>query len=130
MNKNVARNFDDYLKRFPVPVQRLLRELRAAIRKAAPQAAEKISYGMPAFILQGRRVYFAGYAKHIGFYPGSSAIAECKKEIAAYKHAKGSVQFPIAGPLPLALVTRMVKIGMQQNLPKGKKAGKAGRRSK
>jgi uncharacterized protein YdhG (YjbR/CyaY superfamily) len=110
----VAKTFDDYAKRFPKDVQALLRTMRETIRKAAPDATETISYKMPAF-RQGRiLVWFAAHRSHIGFYPGASGIAAFEKELARYKHAKGSVQFPFDEPLPLPLVTRMVKFRVKE----------------
>lgn len=103
-----AMTIDDYIAGFPKDVQRLLRQVRATLRKAAPNAVERISYGIPTFSLSGRSVHFAAFTHHIGFYPGT-AIAPFKEDISAYKHAKGSVQFPLDEPLPLALVTRIVK---------------------
>ncbi len=121
MNKQAPRNFDEYMERFPAEVQRLLSQMRRTIRKAAPQATEKISYGIPAFTLNGMLVWFAAFKKHIGFYPGAGAIATFKKELSGYKSAKGSVQFPLDRPLPLALVSRIVKFRVKQNLSRKKK---------
>jgi uncharacterized protein YdhG (YjbR/CyaY superfamily) len=121
MDKTLANDIDDYVARFPKAVQSLLTKMRATIRKAAPQAEEKISYGIPTFALHGNLVHFAGYRNHIGFYPGAAGIANFKKELAGYKGAKGSVQFPLDEPLPLALVTRIVKFRVKQNLGKQKK---------
>src|ERR1041385_8698097 len=90
---------DKYIDSFPERTAAMLRQLRAIIRKAAPQAEELISYRMPAFRLHGMLVYFAGYENHIGFYPGASAIYAFKTSLAAYKYAKGSVQFPLDRPL-------------------------------
>jgi uncharacterized protein YdhG (YjbR/CyaY superfamily) len=120
MTKKTLRNFDAYLERFPKNVQRLLQKMRLTIKKAAPQAKETISYGIPAFTLNGLLVWFAAHKNHIGFYPRASAIAAFKKELSAYKGAKGSVQFPFDKPLPLALVSRIVKYRMKQNLSKKK----------
>ena len=106
-------DFDAHLERFPKNVQRLLQEMRLTIKKAAPQAKETISYGIPAFTLNGLLVWFAAHKNHIGFYPRASAIA-------AFKMAKGSVQFPFDKPLPLALISRIVKYRMKQNLSKKK----------
>jgi uncharacterized protein YdhG (YjbR/CyaY superfamily) len=118
MNRKVAKNFDDYADRFPKETQQLLRKMRLTIRKAAPKAKESISYGMPTFTLGRNRVYFAGYKNHIGFYPIPSGIEAFKKELSIYKQGKGSVQFPIDKPLPLALVGRIVKFRMKQDLGK------------
>jgi len=109
------------VNRFPKEVQQHLKKMRLTIRKAAPQARETISYGIPAFTLNGLLVWFAAHKTHIGFYPRASAIAAFKKDLSAYKGAKGSVQFPFDEPLPLALVSRIVKFRVKQNLSKSKK---------
>jgi uncharacterized protein YdhG (YjbR/CyaY superfamily) len=118
MTKKTPKNFDDYAHRFPKEVQQLLQKMRLTIKKAAPRAKETISYGIPAFTLNGMLVWFAAFQNHIGFYPRTSAIAAFKKELSAYKRAKGSVQFPFDEPLPLALVSRIVKFRVKQNLDK------------
>ena len=119
MNKKVPKSIDDYVDRFPKETQQLLRKMRLTIRKVAPKAKESISYGMPTFILGRNRVYFAAYKNHIGFYPGG-AIAPFKEDLSAYKSTKGGVQFPINEPLPTALVSRIVKARMKQNVGKRK----------
>jgi uncharacterized protein YdhG (YjbR/CyaY superfamily) len=121
MTKKTPKNFDGYADRFPKEVQQLLRKMRLTIKKAAPQAKETISYGIPAFTLNGMLVWFAAFKTHIGFYPRTAAIAAFKKELSAYKGAKGSVQFPFDEPLPLALVSRIVKFRVKQNLTQRKK---------
>lgn len=114
MNKNVAKDFNGYMRGFPPATQRLLKQMRQAIRKAAPGATERISYGMPAYFLTKGFVCFAGYKKHIGFYPGAGAIATFAKQLAGYETSKGTVQFPLDKPLPLALVARIVKFRVKQ----------------
>ena len=100
---------DDYIAGFPPKVQSLLRKVRATIRKAAPKATERISYGVPAFVLNAKvLVWYAAFKSHIGFYPRAAAIAAFEKELSRYKFAKGSVQFPFNEPLPLNLIERMV----------------------
>ena len=118
MNKKAPKSIDDYVDRFPKETQQLLRKMRLTIRKAAPKAEESISYGMPTFRLGRNRVYFAGFRNHIGFYPIPSGIEAFKKELSKYKQGKGSVQFPIDEPLPLALVSRIVKFRMKQDASK------------
>jgi len=113
-----AENVDAYIMRFAPTTQKLLKQLRATIKKAAPLAEEVISYGMPAYKYHGILVYFAGYDHHIGFYPTASGIENFKKEIAGFKHSKGAVQFPPDKPLPLSLVTAIVKFRVQLNLEK------------
>jgi uncharacterized protein YdhG (YjbR/CyaY superfamily) len=103
-------DLDAYISGFPEEVQTLLRKMRRTIGKAAPNAEETISYNVPAFALRGKKlVWFAAFKSHIGFYPGAAAIAAFKKELSRYKTAKGSAQFPFSEPLPLDLVSRIVK---------------------
>jgi uncharacterized protein YdhG (YjbR/CyaY superfamily) len=113
-------DFDDYASGFPKDVQRRLREMRAAIAKAAPEATETISYRMPAFRMNTVLVWFGAHANHIGFYPGASGIAAFKKELSGYTFAKGSVQFPFEAPLPLALVSKIVKFRVKEQRAKRK----------
>ena len=117
-------NFDEYIVSYPKEVQKLLEQLRATIKKAAPQATEVISYSMPAFKLNGMLVWFAAYSKHIGFYPRISGIEAFKKELSVYKGAKGSVQFPLDKKLPLGLITKIVKFRVAENLEQAKKKRK------
>ena len=112
----LPKNVDEYILAFPKEVQRLLEELRATIKKAAPGAEEVISYQMPAFKFHGMLVYFAGYKNHIGFYPTPSGIEAFRKELSVYKGAKGSVQFPINSPLPSNLISKIVKYRVRENL--------------
>lgn len=100
---------DEYIRSFPDNVQRKLEEMRAIIKPLVPEAQEKISYQMPAFYKDGIIVWYAGFAKHIGFYPGADGIAAFKSELAGYKSAKGSVQFPLDKPLPAELISKMVR---------------------
>ena len=106
---------EEYIAGFPKPVREKLEKMRNIIKKNAPKAEEVISYGMPGYKLHGVLVYFAGYEKHIGFYPMPSALLSFKDEIAGYKNAKGSVQFPLDKPLPVTLVTQMVKFRVAEN---------------
>jgi uncharacterized protein YdhG (YjbR/CyaY superfamily) len=116
--KAMPKNIDEYIATFPKDVQTILEELRTTIRKAAPGAEELISYQMPAFKYQGMLVYFAAYKKHIGFYPTPSGIEAFRKELSVYEGAKGSVQFPIGNPLPLNLISKIVKYRVKENLAK------------
>ncbi len=112
---------DKYIAGFPKATQLLLNKMRNTIKKAAPNAEETIGYGIPTFKLNGNLVHYAGYENHIGFYPGAAGIASFREEISKYKNAKGSVQFPIDKPLPLALVTIITKFRVQENEGKKKK---------
>ncbi len=118
MKTIVPATTDEYIATFPESIQKLLQEIRETIKKAAPDAEECISYQMPAYKLKGMVVYFAGYEKHIGFYPGASGIASFKEKIAGYKNAKGSVQFPLDKPLPVKLITEITKFRVKENLEK------------
>lgn len=100
---------DAYIAGFPPAVQERMHALRATIHAAAPGAGEKISYGMPTFVRDGNLVYFAGHKTHIGFYPTPNGIAEFAADIAPYAAGKGTLQFPHDQPLPLDLVTRIVR---------------------
>ncbi|TQE68321.1 iron chaperone [Leptospira noguchii] len=109
------KNINEYINLFPEDVQYKLRKLRSTIRKAAPNAEEKISYQMPAFALNGNLVYFAAYKKHIGFYPTSSGIKKFQTELTKYKTTKGAIQFPMDQPLPLKLIAKIVKYRIKEN---------------
>ncbi len=109
---------DDYIAQFPEDVQKMLQELRAVIRTAAPDAEEKISYQMPTFYLNGNLVHFAAYKNHIGFYPAPSGIERFKEELSPYAGAKGSVQFPLSQPVPFELVARITTFRAEENRAK------------
>lgn len=110
-----SKNTDEHIAGFPSPVKERLEKLRAAIKKAAPKAEELISYGIPTFKQNGNLVHFAGYKNHIGFYPGAGGIEAFKKELSAFETSKGTVQFPHDKPLPLAIISQIVKFRVMQN---------------
>lgn len=112
--KNVVEIF---IARFPEKTQIILKQLGSTIKKAAPEAEESISYGMPAYKTNGKPlVYFSAFKNHIGFYATPSGHREFAKELSKYKQGKGSVQFPIDMPLPLDLISRIVKFRVKENL--------------
>lgn len=115
---STANSIDEYIAGFPPETQRVLEELRALIKASAPGATEKISYAIPAFDLNGSLVWFAGYAKHVGLYPGASGVEAFKEELKPYKSAKGSVQFPLSQPLPTDLIRRIVEFRVDENTHK------------
>jgi uncharacterized protein YdhG (YjbR/CyaY superfamily) len=121
-SKKQLKTIDEYIATFPKEVQDVLEKIRSAIRESAPEAEEAISYGIPAFRLNGSRgsVYFAGWKNHIGFYPTPSGIEAFKKELAPFKQEKGSVQFPLDKPIPYDLVKKIVRYRVTGNLEKGK----------
>ena len=104
----MKNEIDVYIATFPAATQKQLKNMRAIIKMAAPEAAEVISYGMPAYKQNGMLVYFAGYKAHIGFYPTASGIQHFLPKIQAYKHSKGAVQFPLDQPLPKNLIQEIV----------------------
>jgi uncharacterized protein YdhG (YjbR/CyaY superfamily) len=109
---------DEYISGFPDDIQKKLEQFRTTVKKAAPQAEEIISYGIPAFRQKGLLVWFGAHTSHIGFYPRASAMEVFKKELSAYKGAKGSVQFPFNKPLPLTLIAKIVKFRVAENSQK------------
>ena len=117
-NKAGFNSIDEYLATFSAEIQEKLQEIRTAIRAAAPEATEKISYQMPTFFLHGNLVHFAAFKQHIGFYPAPTGIEAFAEELSRYKGAKGSVQFPLDQPMPLDLITRIVKYRVAENLKK------------
>jgi uncharacterized protein YdhG (YjbR/CyaY superfamily) len=113
---------DEYIQSFPEAIQILLKQIRAIIKEKAPEPIESISYGMPAYKLNGKAlVYFAGFKNHIGFYATPSGHAAFADELLNYKQGKGSVQFPLNKPIPLDLIGRMVERRVIENALKTKK---------
>ncbi|OGD17790.1 MAG: hypothetical protein A2V76_09040 [Candidatus Aminicenantes bacterium RBG_16_63_14] len=106
---------DAYIAGFPPEVREVLNKVRLTIRKAAPDAEERIAYGMPSFALKGALVYFAAFKKHLGFFPTSTGIEKFKSELAAYETSKGTVRFPLGRPVPYGLIARIVKFRVKEN---------------
>ena|SRR4030067_1739586 len=121
-SKSQFKTIDEYIAKFPKNVRDVLEELMRVIRESAPKAEETISYGMPAFKLNGKSlVFFAAWKNHVGFYPGgSSAIEAFKEELSPFKQAKGTVQFQLDEPIPLDLVKKIVKFRVKQTESKKK----------
>lgn len=114
---------EDYIASFPASTQKLLKQVRKAIKTAAPKSEELISYGMPGYKLNGKAlVYFAGYEHHVGFYATPTGHKRFEKQLSKYKQGKGSVQFPINEPMPLKLIADITKFRAAENTAKyGKK---------
>jgi len=122
MIKKETRNpVDAYIAAFPRDVQVILNKVRATVRAAAPKATEGMGYGIPAFMQNGPLAYFAGFKKHIGFYPVPTGMAAFKKELSVYKTGKGSVQFPLDQPIPYALIKKIVRFRVRENMAKKKR---------
>jgi uncharacterized protein YdhG (YjbR/CyaY superfamily) len=120
----VPKAIDEYMAGFPDDVQKILKKIRATIKKAAPDAGETIKYQMPTFTLHGNLVHFAAFKKHIGFYPTPTGTQKFRKELSVYEGGKGSVRFPLGTPIPFELIGRMVKFRVKENLASAKARGK------
>ncbi|MHB8865413.1 MAG: iron chaperone [Pirellulaceae bacterium] len=121
------KDIDEYIARFPAEVRGILAKVRATIRMAAPEAKETISYQMPAFKQHGILVYFAGWKEHIGLYPPMSGDIALEKAVARYAGPKGNLQFPLAEPIPYALIKRIVKLRVKQDSAKAATKRKKGK---
>lgn len=122
--KRSYSTIDEYIAQFTDEIQVILQNIRNEIKKAAPEANEKISYQMPAFDLNGILVYFAAFKNHIGFYPTASGIEAFKDELTGYKWSKGAIQFPLDQPIPYDLVQKITLYRVNENRLKQKSAHK------
>jgi len=121
MDKQPYKTIDDYISGFPEDLRIKLEQVRQTIKKAAPQAEEAISYGMPAFKQKGVLVYFAAFKDHIGFFPTSSGVANFQKELAGYDTSKGTIRFPLDAPIPHILIEKITKFRVAETQAKVKK---------
>jgi uncharacterized protein YdhG (YjbR/CyaY superfamily) len=120
-NEATPKDMDEYIASFPSDVQEILEEIRATIKKAAPDAEETISYQIPTFTLKGKYlIYFAAYKKHIGLYPAPRGVEKFKKELSAYEGGKGTVRFPFDRPIPFGLIRKIVKFRAKENSERAK----------
>jgi len=121
MESNKVDSIDEYIANCPEEVQKKLKDLRATIKAAAPEATERISYQMPTFYLDGNLVHFAALKNHIGFYPTPSGVQAFIKETSKYASTRGAIQFPLDEPLPLKLVSEIVKFRVKENLERAER---------
>ena len=112
---------NQYIAGCPAETQKILQNVRGTIARVAPDAAEKIGYGIPTFVFHGNLVHFAAYAHHIGFYPGSGAIETFKKDLTSYKTSKGAIQFPLDKPIPYDLIEKITRYRYEENTSKKRK---------
>ena len=105
---------DAYIAGFPPEVQVVLQQVRATIRAAAPDAIEAITHRIPTFVYGGNLVHFAAFSRHVGLYPAPSGTEHFKVQLAPYKAGKGSVQFPLGQPMPVALIGQIVALRLQE----------------
>jgi uncharacterized protein YdhG (YjbR/CyaY superfamily) len=123
-----AKTVDEYIAGFSPEVQAILQKIRATIRKAAPEAKERISYRMAAFAQDGDLVYFGAFKKHIGLYPPVRGDQQLLADVAVYEGEKGNLRFPLDKPIPYALIGRIVAARVEHNQERAK--AKAGKRSR
>jgi len=123
-DQTALKNIDEYIAGFPQDIQGILKKIRSTIKKAAPEAEETISYQMPTFTLKGNLVHFAAFKNHIGFYPTPTGTGKFQKELSAYKGGKGSIRFPLDQPFPFALISKIVKFRVKENLARAAAKGK------
>ena len=125
ISKSTKNEVDKYIASFPKEVQERLQAIRQIILKEVPDAEEKIGYGIPTYKLNGKNlVHFGGFKNHVGFYPTPSGLSAFEKELSAYQAGKGSAQFPNDKPLPVALITKIVKFRLKENMEEAKKKAK------
>ena len=120
MGRTKFKTVDEYIAAAPKHTRSLLKEMRKIIKQTAPQAEEAISYNIPAFKFHGGLAWYAAYEEHIGFYPGASPIKSFKDDLVKYKSSKGGIQFPIGKGIPVALVKKIVKYIVKENLERAK----------
>lgn len=113
--RTTPHDIDEYISGFAPEVRLILERIRSTIRRAAPGAQETISYQIPAFRQNGVLVYFAAFKKHIGFYPPVRGDAALEKAVGRYAGEKGNLRFPLAEPIPYALIARIVKLRARQD---------------
>ena len=119
-SKKSPQTIDEYMANFPAQAQAVMQRMRDLIHEIAPEATEKISYGIPTFLLGQNLVHFAAYKNHIGFYPASSGIAHFEEELKDYETSKGTVRFPLDKPIPYDLVRRITEFRVAENRARAK----------
>jgi uncharacterized protein YdhG (YjbR/CyaY superfamily) len=119
----------EYISALPVKTKSILKEVRKTIKQAAPQAAELISYNIPTFKLHGGLIWYAAWKDHISLYPRTARMEASIKELSAYEGARGTIKFPIDQPIPFALITKIVKFRVKENMEKTKINAKKKNRS-
>jgi uncharacterized protein YdhG (YjbR/CyaY superfamily) len=113
----VPKTIDEYIVSFPTDIHPLLKKIRATIKKAAPGVEEKISYQIPAFQLNGHYlIYFAAFKEHVGVYPAPISHPDFEEELAPYASGKATAKFLYNKPVPFALITKIVKFKVQENI--------------
>jgi uncharacterized protein YdhG (YjbR/CyaY superfamily) len=111
-----ARDVDSYLARVGEPKRSTLQQLRQCVLDVIPDAEECISYGLPAFKVKGKTVAgFGAFKNHLSYLPHSgSVLPALATDLAGYEGTKGSLHFPVAQPLPPALVNKLVTTRLRE----------------
>jgi uncharacterized protein YdhG (YjbR/CyaY superfamily) len=107
--RTAFNSVDEYIASFSTDLRTILRKVRSTIRTVGPRAQERISYGIPAFVQDRRRIYFAAFKKHIGVYPPVRGDEKLTRALSRYRGKKGNLQFPLDEPMPYALIKRVAK---------------------
>lgn len=126
MDQARPKTIDEYIAGFPPDIQTRLEKVRAAIKKAAPDAEETIKYQIPTFTLKGNLISFAAYKKHIGLYPAPTGSEKFNRELAPYRAEKSSIRFPLDKPIPYDLVGQVVRLRVRDNLERVEQKGRGG----
>ena len=127
-DRSPPRNIDEYIASSSPEVRAILEKIRSTIREAAPEAEEKISYRMPTFALRGILIHFAAFKNHIGLYPPVRGDEQLLADVAPYRGEKGNLKFPLDEPIPYALISRIVKFRVKEQLARAE--AKRGKKSK
>ena len=109
---------DEYIATCPLPVQSILKKIRATVASTAPDASETISYRMPAFAQHGILIYFAAFKHHVGVFPPVTGDPRLERALSRYMGPKGNLKFPLDQPMPYHLIKRIVALRLRQNLAK------------
>jgi uncharacterized protein YdhG (YjbR/CyaY superfamily) len=121
-SKRPPRDIDAYIADRPAPVRAILRRIRATVRRAAPDAHEAISYGMPTFVAGRVLLHFAAFTHHIGLFPPVRGDARLVRALARYAGPKGNLRLPLDAPIPYALITRIVKLRLKHSRERARKS--------
>ena len=115
----IPENINEYIHQFPEHLQERMKIIRSLINQTAPDANERMAYGMPTFYLYGNLIHFACFTHHIGLFPGASGVEHFLPELSGYKTSKGTIQIPHTMELPLELIKRIVEFRIQENVTEG-----------
>ncbi|KUO49389.1 MAG: hypothetical protein APF76_08435 [Desulfitibacter sp. BRH_c19] len=118
MTTNKANNIDEYIAGFPQDIQKALKQMRACLRKAAPEAEESIKWGVPAFSYHRILFQFAAFKHYISFYPTPSVVKAFAKDLSDYKTSSSTIQFPLDKPLPLPLIRKIAVFRVRESIEK------------